>query len=122
MKTVTWVFAFGFSASTGNVVNFDTAPLAKTPPGWSVSMTNRGSPPKWEIRRDQTAPTQPYVLAQVSNDPTGNRSPLAIYDTVSLRDGDVSVRIKPIGGREEQGGGLVWRYVDENNYYLVRAS
>ncbi|MBZ5624783.1 MAG: hypothetical protein LAQ69_39695 [Acidobacteriia bacterium] len=122
MKTLTWLFAFGLGASTGTVINFDSAPLGKVPPGWTVTMSNRGGPPQWEIRKDQSAPTQPYVLAQVSNDPTLNRSPLAILDRVRLRDGDVSVRIKPIGGRESQGGGLVWRYRDENNYYLVRAN
>jgi len=121
MKTLTWLFAFGLGASTGTVINFDTAPLGKVPPGWTVAMTNRGAAPKWEIRKDQSAPTQPYVLAQVSNDPTGNRSPLAILDRMSLRDGDVSVRIKPVAGREDQGGGVVWRYRDANNYYVARA-
>jgi len=122
MKTLTWLFAFGLGASTGTVINFDTAPLGKVPPGWTVAMTNRGGAPKWEIRKDQSAPTQPYVLAQVSNDPTGNRSPLAILDRMSLRDGDVSVRLKPVAGHEDQGGGLVWRYRDENNYYVARAN
>jgi len=122
MKTLGWLFAFGLTASTGTVINFDTAPVGKTPPGWTVTMTNHGGPPKWEVRRDQTAPTQPYVLAQVSNDPTDNRSPLAILNTLNLRDGDVSVRLKPVAGHEDQGGGLVWRYRDENNYYLVRAN
>jgi hypothetical protein len=61
-------------------------------------------------------------LAQVSNDPTGDRFPLAILDNMSLRDGDVSVRIKPVAGREDQGGGLVWRYQDANNYYLATAN
>jgi hypothetical protein len=122
MKTLTWLFAFGLGASTGTVINFDTAPLGKAPPGWTVAMTNRGGAPKWEIRKDQSAPTQPYVLAQVSNDPTGNRSPLAILDRMSLRDGDVSVRLKPVAGHEDQGGGVVWRYRDENNYYVARAN
>jgi len=122
MKTFTWLFAFGLGASTGTVINFDTAPLGKAPPGWTVAMTNRGGAPKWEIRKDQSAPTQPYVLGQVSNDPTGNRSPLAILDRMSLRDGDVSVRIKPVAGHEDQGGGVVWRYRDENNYYVARAN
>jgi len=39
-----------------------------------------------------------------------------------LRDGDVSVRIKPVSGHEVRGGGLIWRYRDDNNYFLVRAS
>ena len=121
MKTLGLLFAFGLGASTGTVINFDTAPLGKTPPGWIVPMTHRGGPSRWEVRKDQTAPTQPYVLAQVSNEGTNDRSPLAILDKVNLRDGEVSVRIKAVGGREDQGGGLVWRYRDENNYYLVRA-
>jgi len=41
---------------------------------------------------------------------------------MNLRDGDVSVRIKPVAGREDQGGGLVWRYRDANNYYLATAN
>jgi hypothetical protein len=122
MKTLSWLVLFGLITSTGKVINFDTAPLGKTPPGWTVAMTNHGGAPRWEIRVDQTAPTQPYVLAQVSSDPTGDRFPLAILDSLSLRDGDVSVRIKPVAGRADQGGGLVWRYRDENNYYLARAN
>jgi len=85
-------------------------------------MTNTGRPPRWEVRKDQTAPSQPYVLAQTSNDPTDDRFPLAILDGVTFGDGEVSVRIKPVAGREDEGGGLVWRYVDENNYYLLRAN
>ncbi|HEY2015523.1 MAG TPA: hypothetical protein VGH38_18585 [Bryobacteraceae bacterium] len=122
MKTLGLLFAFGFAASTGTVINFDTAPLGKTPPGWTVAQTHRGGAPQWEIRRDQTAATQPYVLAQVSSDATNDRFPLAIFDSLNLRDGDVSVRIKPVTGRGDRGGGLVWRYKDENNYYLVQTN
>lgn len=122
MKTLIWLVPFGLLASTSKVVTFDTFPVGKTPPGWTVAMTNRGRAPQWEVRRDGSAATQPYVLAQVSTDPQGDRSPLAILDNMSLRDGDVSVRIKSISGRDIQGGGLVWHYRDPNNYYLVRAS
>ena len=122
MKTISWLVSVGLIASSGRVINFHNAPLGQTPPGWTVAMTNRGRAPRWEIIRDGSAPTQPYVLAQVSNDPTGGRFPLAILDNPSLRDGDVSVRIKPVAGREDQGGGLVWRYRDANNYYLATAN
>ena len=30
--------------------------------------------------------------------------------------------LEPISGHDVKGGGLVWRYRDENNYYLARAS
>ena len=85
-------------------------------------MTNRGAAPRWEIRKDRSAPTQPYVLAQISSDPTGDRFPLAIFDALTIRDSDVSVRIKPVAGRAGQSGGLVFRYRDCNNYYLARAN
>jgi hypothetical protein len=122
MKTLGWMISLGLLGSTVKVIDFDNSQLGKTPAGWSVKMTNRGAAPRWEVRRDRTAPTQPYVLAQLSNDPAANRAPLAILDNFNLRDGDVSVRIKPVAGRQDPGGGLVWRYRDENNYYLVRTN
>jgi hypothetical protein len=122
MKGIGLLVSFGLFASTSRIITFDSEALGKTPPGWIVAMTNRGAPPKWEIRQDRTAATQPYVMAQVSDEPGADRAPLAILNSLSLRDGDVSVRIKPVGGREDRGGGIVWRYRDENNYYLVRAN
>src|SRR4051812_8623004 len=117
-----FLLALRLAAATGTVVNFDKLPVGVAPPGWTVAMTNHGAPAKWEVRQDQSAPTPPYVLAQTSNDPTDDRFPLAILNGVNFRDGEVSVRIKPLSGREDQGGGVVWRYTDENNYYLVRAN
>jgi hypothetical protein len=121
MKSLALLLAFGWSSATPTVITFDNGPIGKAPPGWTVAMTHRGGAPRWEIRQDQTAPTKPYVLAQVSSDNTNGRAPLAILDGVDLRDGDVSVRIKPVAGKEDRAGGLVWRYHDENNYYEVRA-
>jgi len=121
MKFASWLVLFGLAASPGRVINFDAGPVGGTPPDWTP-VANRGRAPQWEIRRDDSAATRPYVLAQVSTESVPDRLPLAILKTMTFRDGDVSVRIKPVSGREVQGGGLVWRYKDENNYYLVRAS
>ena len=85
-------------------------------------MTNHGAAPRWEVVRDPSAPTQPYVLAQVASDPQPERFPLAILDRISMRDGDVSVRLKPVSGRQDQAGGVVFRYRDEKNFYVVRAN
>jgi hypothetical protein len=122
MKALTWLFSFSLIAPAPRVVNFDAFQLGKAPPGWTVGMTNRGVAPHWEIVRDRTAPTQPYVLAQTSTDTNNTRSPLAIFDGVRLRDADVSVRIKPVSGKLGQAGGVVWRYIDDKNYYLARAN
>src|SRR5205085_877813 len=40
----------------------------------------------------------------------------------SIKDGFVEVQIKPLAGKEDQAGGVVWRYKDANNYYVVRAN
>ena len=122
MKTLTVLFAFGLTASSGKVFNFDTCPIGRTPPGWTIAMTDHGAAPQWEVVRDRSAPTQPYVLAQTSHDSNTSRCPLAIFEGMSVQNGDVSVRLKPVAGQADRAGGVVWRYRDANNYYLVRAN
>jgi hypothetical protein len=111
-------------AATGaaEIINFDSAPPGTLPTGWTVAMTHKGGAPKWEIVKDDTAPSKPNVLAQTSNDPTDGRFPLAILDKSDFKDGDLTVRTKAVSGKVDQGAGLVWRYADPNNYYLVRSN
>ena len=104
------------------VINFDSAQPGSVPPGWTVAMTHNGGAPKWEVLNDASAPSKPNVLAQSSSDPTDGRFPLAILDKANFKDGELSVRSKAISGKVDQGAGLVWRYRDPNNYYLVRAN
>src|SRR5690348_2021109 len=118
--SVAW-FALTLFASTGQVITFDSDALGKTPPGWTVSSSS-GTPSRWEVRRDLTARTQPYVLAKVSTAAAGDHAPMAVLDTLNLRDGDVSVRLKAVAGKGDKSGGIVWRYRDSNNYYLAEAN
>jgi hypothetical protein len=122
MKALTWLIALNLLAPAGKVVNFDGFKLGQVPPGWTVLKSANGGTAGWEIRKDHTAPTQPYVFAQVSGDAKETKTPLAILDDPNTRDADISVRIKLISGREGLAGGVVWRYHDENNYYLARAN
>ena len=119
MKPLSLLVSFGLLASSGRIVNFDSGQVGRAPSGWTFTEASHGVTPRWEIRKDQTAPTQPYVLAQVSA-PGDGHSPLAIYNGVTSRDCDVSVRIKAVSGREDQAGGVVFRFRDSNNYYLAR--
>ncbi len=99
-------------------ISFDTGRPGALPPGWSVG---DGGESRWEIIPDGTAPSRPYVLAQLSPAPRGIL-PLAILETEELTDGSVSVRFKPVAGKEDRSGGLVWRYRDSSNYYLALAN
>lgn len=121
MKLLVIVFALS-AAGAAQVINFDSAQPGALPPGWTQAMTHNGGAPKWEVRKDDSAPSKPHVLAQTSNDPTDGRFPLAILDKANLKDGELSVKFKPISGRVDQGAGMVWRYRDPNNYYIVRAN
>jgi hypothetical protein len=110
--------AFG----AAQMVNFDNCVPGTIPSGWTTAMTHKGTPPKWEVVRDESAPSPPHVLAQVSKDGTAGRFPLAIWDGTSVQDGEVSVEFKPLSGSVDQAAGIVWRYQDPGNYYIVRAN
>jgi hypothetical protein len=117
-----WLVSFSLIAPSANVVTFDRDPIGSAPAGWTTAMTNRAVPPKWEIMRDPSAPTQPNVLAQVASDPPRHdRYALAVLNRISMRDGDLSVRFKPVSGHD-LAGGIVFRYRDDKNYYALQAS
>jgi hypothetical protein len=47
---------------------------------------------------------------------------VAVLEDKILSDVDVSVKVKPISGKEDQTGGLIFRAKDAKNYYLVRSN
>jgi len=110
------------SLAGAEVIRFDASTPGKLPHDWSVAMTHNGAPPRWEIVRDESAPSPPYVVAQLSQDRTAGRFPLAIWDRIAVLDGTVSVAFKTVDGVVDQAAGIVWRYQNPNNYYIVRAN
>src|SRR5690606_13103590 len=40
----------------------------------------------------------------------------------AVADGFVEVKFKSIAGKEDQAGGVVWRWKDGDNYYVARAN
>ena len=104
------------------VIRFDNAAVGSLPSGWSVGMTHAGGAPRWEVVRDDAAPHSPFVLAQLSRDATAGRFPLAIWNGTTVRNGEVSVAFKAVDGSIDRAAGIVWRYQDPNNYYIVRAN
>jgi hypothetical protein len=122
-RPLTVLSAFVLAALCGaQTITFDSAAAGSVPSGWTVPMTHTGGAPKWEVLKDDTAPSKPNVLAQTSADPTAGRFPLAIYEKVSLTNGALTVKFKPVSGSGDQAAGLVWRYKDPDNYYIVRAN
>src|SRR5882757_4510410 len=116
------ITALRMSALQPDVIRFDQVIPGKIPAGWVVAMTHAGAPPRWESFRDESAPSPPNVLAQLSQDKTAGRFPLVIWTGASLQDGVVSVAFKAVSGSIDRAAGIVWRYQDPNNYYIVRAN
>jgi hypothetical protein len=110
------------SVLAAEVIDFEVMDVNAPPRGWRLTMTDGGDPPRWQIGDDPTSPAGAKVLAQLSEDRTSGRFPLAIHPTAEIENGALSVRFKPVSGRVDQAAGLVWRYRDENNYYIVRAN
>ena len=110
------------TASAQTVIDFEKDMLGNPPAGFTTALTGSGKPGAWVVVEDQSAPSGHQVLAQTDADATSYRFPVCILDSVMAKDAEISVRIKPVSGREDQGAGIVWRYRDKDNYYLVRAN
>ncbi len=96
---------------------FDKAVVGALPADWKYGVTGRGNP-RWQVEADPTARSKPNVLRQ-----TGSGTfPWCVKNGVAITDGFVEVKFKSISGREDQAGGVVWRWQDGNNYYVARAN
>jgi Domain of Unknown Function (DUF1080) len=100
-------------------VDFSDDAVGQAPKGFEFGHTAKvGTPGKWVV---QSEGSNKY-LAQVDVDNTRSRFPVAVIADVKAADVDLSVRFKPVSGRVDQAAGLVWRFQNEDNYYIVRAN
>ena len=70
---------------------------------------------RWEVVDDGGN----RVLAQRASSPDDTFN-VALVDDTNYKDVDISVRLKAVDGKDDRGGGLVWRAVDGSNYYVAR--
>ena len=99
-------------------INFTNNVLGKYPKTWSANFTGNGEMGAWKVLNDQGN----RVLAQTSKENRGYHFDVLIENDLTYKDLEISVKIKGMQGEEDQGGGPVWRYQDENNYYVARAN
>ena len=101
-------------------VRLDKKDLGKVPSGWSQAKTGKGEGSVWKVVVDETAPSKSgLVLAQTAESP-GSLFNLCVLDVSKARDVEIRVAFKAVRGKKDQGGGIVWRYQDANNYYIAR--
>jgi hypothetical protein len=115
-------FNFGELAGDGSLTNFQTV------------LFGGGPPPVWQIAQDEVpsafaplteqAPNvaRRSVLAQTSQEATDERFPMFVYQPEKFRDFKLTTRFKIVSGVVEQMAGLVFRFQNSSNFYVVRAS
>lgn len=96
--------------------NFDGDTERLAPPEFDIILGD------WVVHSDPTAPSAPNVLAQVATFSEGIHFPRCLVKDFHLEDLRMSVKFKPISGQCDQGGGLVFRLQDPQNYYVLRAN
>jgi hypothetical protein len=94
--------------------------VGKLPAGWKADQTGKGEGSVWKVVADDTTPSKAgFVLAQTAESPNAFFN-LCVSQDSSFQDGEISVSFKAVKGKNDQGGGLVWRYQDADNYYICR--
>jgi Galactocerebrosidase, C-terminal lectin domain len=103
------------------MIEIDKMGVGPAPADFTFGRTGSGGPGQWVVVDDATAPSK-RAIEQSSTDRTDYRFPLAIYQPVTAKNVEVSLRFKPVAGRVDQAGGIAVRVTSPDDYYLVRAN
>ena len=114
--------------------DFGQAPGGQLPDGFHSVVSGLGKPGDWRVIFEDVEPgivplspqahalTKKAVLAQVSQDPSDEHFPILVFEDETFGDFTFSARFKTVSGRVEQMAGIVFRYQNETNFYVLRAS
>ncbi|MBL7836289.1 MAG: DUF1080 domain-containing protein [Bacteroidetes bacterium] len=104
-----------YISGSDTIINFENDVAGNAPAGFTQTGTGKMQTLNWKIVSDNGN----KVAAQLAKN-EGDYFNLLVLDRPVYRKFEMSVKIKAIAGEEDQGGGLVWRYIDKNNYYIAR--
>ena len=115
-------------------INFDELAVGQMPTNFQAVRAGGGQPGEWKIVMDEVPPllaplsseapavTRRAVVAQMSTDPTDERFLMLIYDRETFKDFTLTTRFKIVSGVAEQMAGVAFRFQNESNCYVIRAS
>jgi len=107
----------GSLPAVAETITFDQDTAGSVPSGWTAGVTGRGSH-HWTVEADAGASSGPNVLKQSGR----GDFPWCVKNEPQFADGYVEVKFKPVSGKEDEAGGVVWRWKDGDNYYVARAN
>jgi len=99
---------------------FDADAAGKAPAGWTFGYTKpEEGNAEWVVAKDAGAASGPNVLSLKAH--SGDRVfNVAMAVNTSYKDVSVRSRVRGDSGKVDQGGGVIWRCKDANNYYICR--
>lgn len=101
--------------------SFDDQAVGGAPAGWRTAETNgHRTPAKWVVSIDPDAPSTPNIFRLAETTNSGSTFNIAIAEGSVYQDFDLTLKMRPLSGSEDRGGGPLWRCIDENNYYVCR--
>jgi hypothetical protein len=105
--------AFAVASAQAVVRTFDENGVNAAPPGFVFAFARQQAAGRWLV----SAEGENHYLTHPADQAAAGGFSLAILETPHPEQLRASVRLKLIEG--EQVGGLVWRYQDAENFYLV---
>ncbi len=112
------------AAETGQqraAFSFENEVLGSPPTGWRVDETNgAGTTARWAVVEAELEESGGRILSLEETRNSGQTYNLMLLPDNYPADLTVRVQLRANRGVEDQGGGLVWRAVDGQNYYIAR--
>jgi hypothetical protein len=103
--------------NSDTIFTFDNYEIDKIPEGWSQYFIGSGST-EWKVVDDNGN----KVLAQLASRNPGYHFNEIAFNGFAVKNVELQVKLKGVSGEKDQGGGFIWRFIDGNNYYVVRAN
>ncbi len=101
--------------------SFDKDKAGSVPRGWKVAETRaQGTVATWQVVQDAAAPSGSQVVAITANKNRGSTYNLLMAEKTRFGDVTIRVKVKAVTGKQDQGGGPIWRAQDGDNYYIAR--
>jgi len=137
MRIFTWLLGCLLALSASGATfqfNLGDYEYNSTPTNFLSLVAGGGPPPGWKIISAEMPSAfstlsgntpglnRTKVLAQTSEDMTDERFPMFVYPGDTFRNFKFTTKFKIVSGITEQMAGLVFRFQNVSNFYVVRVS
>ena len=105
------------------ILDFGTAGAEQSPDGFTNVVAGEGVAGLWLARVDESlGATNNIVLTQTRKNLKDEHFPMCVYQREKFDDFTLTTKFKIVDGLVEQMAGIVFRFQDEKNFYVIRAS